>query len=62
MEGKKVSGKGGEISEVIFNLVLSQKKLNQITVIRLKSGGEEIWFNFRDWTKIEIPFKNSPPL
>ena len=26
MEGKKVSGKGGEISEGIFNLVLSQKK------------------------------------
>ena len=67
MEGKKVSGKGGEISKVIFNLMLSQK--NQITVLknfsvipRLKTGGEEAWFNFRDWTKIEITFKNSPPL
>ena len=31
MEGKKVSGKGGEISKGIFNLMLSQK--NQITVL-----------------------------
>ena len=53
MEGKKVYGKGGEISKGIFNLMLSQK--NQITVLknfsvipRLKTGGEEAWFNFRD--------------
>ena len=32
MEGKKVPGKGGEISKVIFNLMLSQK--NQITVLK----------------------------